>query len=68
MSCTIVSPALSIRTGDCWRDGDGPLQKISVAMDCLCQIVLNRKLLHKLEKWFKLSCHVKSEIAQKLIT
>jgi len=27
------------------------LQKISVAMDDLCQIALNQKLSHKFEKW-----------------
>jgi len=29
------------------------LQKISAAMDRLCQITLNRKLSFKFEKWFK---------------
>jgi len=27
------------------------LQKINMAMNCLCQILLNKKLSHKFEKW-----------------
>jgi hypothetical protein len=40
--------------------------KTSVAMDFVCQITLNQKLLHKLEKWriFKLF----NQIMQKEIT
>ena len=37
------------------------LQKISAATDCLCQIVLNRKLLNKFEKWCKFSSCVKAK-------
>ena len=35
------------------------LQKISVAMDFLCQIVLNQKLLHKFEMWHKFFSRIK---------
>jgi len=34
-------------------------QKISAAMDHLCQIALNQKLLHKLEKLCKFSNRIK---------
>jgi hypothetical protein len=38
------------------------LQNISMATGCLCQVVLNRKLLLKLEKWLEFSSCVKIEI------
>lgn len=34
-------------------------QRISVAMDCLCQIVVNWTLLQKFEKWCKFSTVLK---------
>jgi len=33
------------------------LNKINVTMDHLCQIMLNRKLSHKFEKWCKFASH-----------
>jgi hypothetical protein len=36
-------------------------QKISATTDRLCQIALNRKLLHKFEKWCKFSSRVKAK-------
>jgi len=34
----------------------GPLQKKHTAMNRLCQITLNQKLLCKFKKWHKFSC------------
>ena len=36
------------------------LQKISAAVDCLCQITLNRKLACTFEKWCKFASRVKA--------
>lgn len=41
------------------------LQKVSVAMDHLCQIALNQKLPSKFQKWCKLSTHVKQNWAKR---
>jgi hypothetical protein len=38
------------------------LQKIKVAMDHLCQITLNQKLLRKFEKWYKFSSRIKVKL------
>jgi len=38
------------------------LQKKLVAMDRLCQIALNRKLLHKLKEWYKFSWGVEVKV------
>jgi hypothetical protein len=45
------------------------LNKINVAMDHLCQITLNWKLLHKFAKWCKFSSRIKAKSCkQKLLT
>jgi hypothetical protein len=41
------------------------LQKISVAMDHICQMALNLKLLLKFEKWSKFQCRVKAKLRKK---
>ena len=41
------------------------LQKVSVAMDHLCQIALNQKLSSKFQKWCNLSNHVKQNWAKR---
>ena len=41
------------------------LQKMSTAMDCLCQITLNQKSSLKFEKWCKFSSHVKAKMCKK---
>jgi len=37
------------------------LHKISVPVDHLCEITLNRKLSHKFEKWYKFSSCIKAK-------
>ena len=41
------------------------LQKVSAATDHLCQIAINRILLHKFEKWRTSSSHVKVKLCKK---
>jgi len=41
------------------------LQKISVTMDCICQIALNWKLSRKCKKWCTFSKHVKAKSCKK---
>ena len=39
--------------------------KTRAAMDCVWQIMLNQKLLHKFEKWCKFSSHVKAKLRKR---
>jgi len=41
------------------------LQKLSVALDCLFQILLSQKLSHKFKKWCKFSSSVKAKSCKK---
>jgi len=62
------SPSIHVTGGTTVTSLSASLQqRISVAMDCLCKIVVNWKLLQKFEKWCKFSIVLKRNCTDAIV-